>query len=747
MEYQDYSSLKQLLESNKENQQLILTVESIQVVNQHEVCNIIEKCTENVEHLRDLFVKHLNPEEIKEKDSPSFTITSSDKATYTIAIKQKAISLGDIDRLHRVFPNLKSISLYMFNLRYDKEDDTVEANADNSVSSIDITLNTFPVNMSKLVMYIFNGYGKHLTTLKMKKGGNVSNKDKKWQDPPQVIVDDGKLLLKHKYQLPKLETVEVCHFYQSFPTAAFAEALSESNCALHHAAFIGVAQSDFIVMHLKKMAKETLRTLALGTQDYPKLQDLDLFPLNSLSLRWADKTAIDVNAVLNALPQLKSLDLGYDVEYSQLQESKTKLKHKTHLQSITLHRGIIDEKVLDTIAADVPSVTKLTLSSCKFGSSRVSMEEKITLLNYRLKELVLDNCALHFNKKDSIEKRHINKLNINIDSGRKYTAKIASKARASMAKYEHVSNVGNQFSYICFSETTARPTNTLTIMLKSIGCIKLDTMGLKAVQFQSDAASPEQTLAELDGDNYGDWTEDVVEESIATEAIVVEEQLIEEGDEEIVEEQVVEKIEEEIVVAPTDGSLAATEDNSEYQLLTASEARRIKRLQEMDKDFTTPTETDATSDDSDMEESIAEQRSMRARQTSAITTRELSKRKRVNHESSDDFDEQSDSESESQLESESESESQSESEEEYKPVRSARETKRIKSIKYTKPIIKVYPSKRLAGGISREQDAGVEKVVSSKWPQLGYKRVIDQDVNVGSGDGLIVCVTLWLHDA
>ncbi|KAK4509735.1 uncharacterized protein ATC70_007037 [Mucor velutinosus] len=702
MEYTDKHSLKLLLKSKREDEELVSKVESVQLVNQHEICNIVDKCTENVEHLRDLFVKHLSSEEIKEKNTSSFTITSLDKTNCTIVTRQKTISLGDIDLLHRVFPNLNSINLYMFNLRYDEEESIAEANADNTVSSIDMTFNTFPANMSKLVMYILKSYGKHLTTLKIKKGGNISSKDKKWEDLSQGIVNDGELLLKHNYQLSKLKSVEISHFYQRFPTAAFVEVLSKSNCALQHAAFIGVAQSDSIVMHLKKMAKESFKDLALDTYDFPKLQDLSTFPLESLFLRWADNTAIDINAALSALPQLRKLDLGYDMDYNQLKESKTQLKQNTPLQSLTLHHVIIDKDILDTVAVDLPPLSKLTLSNCKFGSSRVSVQEKITLLNYRLRELVLDNCALYFNKKDSIEKRHINKLNINIDSDRKYTAEIVSKVRASMAKYEHISNVENQFSYSCFSETAVRPTNTLTLTLKSIESIKLDTMGLKAVKFQSDGVShSEPALAGVDNADYGELIENLIEESIAQEEAVVEKQVVEEVDEEIVEQQVIEEIDADAVMESLENEESAAvkeskeeenENDSEYQLLTESEIKRIKTLQEMDKDFAAATETDSsTTDESDIEEEgeeegLARRRSMRVRQISAsITMRELRKRKRVRYNSSDETSQESDSESE----------------DDDKPVRSARKRKRerefIKSIKSTQPVIKVYPSKRLQG--------------------------------------------------
>lgn len=703
MEYTvDNPSLKALLESKKENKQLVSKVQSIQLVNYYEVYNIVEKCTKDVEHLRDLFVKHVKPEEIKDKKLSSFTITSSDQATYTIATTKKSILLSEIDLLHRVFPDLKSISLYMFNLRYDEEKDIADANADNTVSSIDMTFNTLPAKMSKLITYIFNSYGKHLTTLKIKKGGNISSKDKKWENLSQKIVSDGELLLEHNYLLPKLETVEICQFYQMFPAAAFAKTLSKSNCLLQHASFIGVAQSDSILTHLKKMAKESLKTLALDTRDFPKLHDLTTFPLESLSLRWADNTAIDINAVLNALPHLKSLELGYDMDYKQLQESKTKLTQKTSLQSVALHHVIIDQATLDKIAVDLPTVSKLTLSSCKFGSSRLSVEEKITLLNYPLEELILDNCALYFNKKDGIEKRLINKLNININSDCNYTAEIVSKARASMAKFEHVSNVDNQFSYTCFSETAARPTNTLTIILKSIGSIKLDTMGLKAVEFQSDGISRlEPALADVDNIDYDDTIESLVEETIIQAEEIDEEQIIEEIDqeqdiEEIGQEQVIEEIDEEAAVAfiENEGSTAAEDSTGEEgksdgedPLLTKSQLKQIQKLQEMDQDFTTAAETDSTStDDSEIEEEedLTQRRSMRVRHISTIiTTRELREHKRVRYDFSD------------------ESSQESESEDDDKPVRNTREKKRmrksVKAFKSAEPVIKVYPSKRLEG--------------------------------------------------
>ncbi|KAL7327621.1 hypothetical protein PS15p_206030 [Mucor circinelloides] len=705
MEYANENSLKALLESKKQNQGLVSAVEYIYLVNQHEVPNIVDKCTEKVEHLRDLFVKHLKPEEIREKKAPSFTVASSDQTSYTIAIKQKTVSLGEIDLLHRVFPNLKAINLYMFNLRYDTEETVDEADTNSTVSSIDITLNTFPYNISKLIMYIFNRYGKNLTAFKINKGGNISSKEKKWKDLSEQIINDGKLLLAHSYHLPKLETVEVCHFYQKFPMTAFVEALSRSNCVLQRASFIGVAKSDAIVLHLKKMAKDSLKTLALGTYEFPKLQDLQTFSLESLSLRWADSNTIDINSALNALPHIKNLDLGYDLDYIRLQESKAKLDQGTSLENLTLHHAVIDKYILDKIATDLPNLTKLTLSSCKFGSSRASVEETVYLLNYRLRELVLDNCALYFNKKDSIEKRQINKLNIDIDSNRKYAAEIISKAKASMAKYEHVSNVKNQFSYTCLSETIERPTHTLTIMLKTIETIKLDTMGLKAVEFKADdipdleTTLPATQEKEADNVEYGELFESLIEENVEENDIeqdyteiqnIEREQVVEE---QIIEEQVIEKV----VVTMTDKPMVNEEFIFEENDEDSDEEKadgNDSQMKEMDKDFTIATDTDSTSSGEsgeEEEEDLAVRRSLRVRKvTASITERELRKRKRVRYNSSDESDQESESESESKSEADDD-----------KPIRSTREKKRmrkfIQSIKSVRPVIKVYPSKSLEG--------------------------------------------------
>ncbi|EPB92259.1 hypothetical protein HMPREF1544_00828 [Mucor circinelloides 1006PhL] len=695
MEYANENSLKALLESKKQNHGLASAVESIYLVNQYEVPNIVEKCTEKVEHLRDLFVKHLKPEEIREKKTLSFTIASSDQTSYTIAIKQKTVSLGEIDLLHRVFPNLKAINLYMFNLRYDAEETIDEADTNSAVSSIDMTLNTFPYNISKLIMYIFNRHGKNLTAFRINKGGNISNKDKKWQNLSEQVAKDGQSLLAHRYDLPKLETVEVCHFYQKFPMTAFVEALSRSNCVLQRASFIGVAKPDAIVLHLKKMAKDSLKTLALGTYEFPKLQDLQTFPLESLSLRWADSNTIDINSALNALPHIKDLDLGYDLDYIRLEESKAKLDQGTSLENLTLHHAVIDKHILDKIATDLPNLTKLTLSSCKFGSSRASVEETVHLLNYRLRELVLDNCALYFNKKDSIEKRQINKLNINIDSDRKYTAEIISKAKASMAKYEHVSNVKNQFSYTCLSETIARPTNTLTIMLKTIETIKLDTMGLKAVEFKADdipdleTTSPATQEKEADNVEYGELFESLIEENVEQNDIEQEyaeiqsierEQVVEE---QIIEEQVIEKVVVTMTDKPMENEKFTVEENDGDSDEEKAD-NNDRRMTEMDKDFTIATDIDSTSSgesEEEEEEDLALRRSLRVRKVSAsITERELRKRKRVIYNSSDESGQESDDD---------------------KPVRSTREKKRmrkfIQSIKSARPVIKVYPSKSLEG--------------------------------------------------
>lgn len=695
MEYANENSLKALLESKKQNHGLASAVESIYLVNQYEVPNIVEKCTEKVEHLRDLFVKHLKPEEIREKKTLSFTIASSDQTSYTIAIKQKTVSLGEIDLLHRVFPNLKAINLYMFNLRYDAEETIDEADTNSAVSSIDMTLNTFPYNISKLIMYIFNRHGKNLTAFRINKGGNISNKDKKWQNLSEQVAKDGQSLLAHRYDLPKLETVEVCHFYQKFPMTAFVEALSRSNCVLQRASFIGVAKPDAIVLHLKEMAKDSLKTLALGTYEFPKLQDLQTFPLESLSLRWADSNTIDINSALNALPHIKDLDLGYDLDYIRLEESKAKLDQGTSLENLTLHHAVIDKHILDKIATDLPNLTKLTLSSCKFGSSRASVEETVHLLNYRLRELVLDNCALYFNKKDSIEKRQINKLNINIDSDRKYTAEIISKAKASMAKYEHVSNVKNQFSYTCLSETIARPTNTLTIMLKTIETIKLDTMGLKAVEFKADdipdleTTSPATQEKEADNVEYGELFESLIEENVEQNDIEQEyaeiqsierEQVVEE---QIIEEQVIEKVVVTMTDKPMENEKFTVEENDGDSDEEKAD-NNDRRMTEMDKDFTIATDIDSTSSgesEEEEEEDLALRRSLRVRKVSAsITERELRKRKRVIYNSSDESGQESDDD---------------------KPVRSTREKKRmrkfIQSIKSARPVIKVYPSKSLEG--------------------------------------------------
>lgn len=639
------NSIKAFLQSTKEDRQLASSVESVQLINHHELSNIVEKCTKDVQHLRDLFVEHLSAEEIKEKTTSSFTIISPDESTYTIVIKQKAILLEEIDLLHRVFPNLKSMELYMFNLRLDDANDSKISMADNIISNIDMTFNTFPLDMGKFIMYLFGGYGENLKSLKLKKGGNISNKDQKWNEPASTIIQDGKKLLENNFHLPKLETVEICHFYQNFPMVEFVECLTESGCVLQHAAFIGVAKSEQVVLHLKNMAQKSLKSLALDTYKFPNLETLKVFPLESLSLRWGDATAIDIVSTVNILPNIKELDLGYDVDYVHFSPKKdTKVNHKVSLESLTLYHAIFDKIMLENVAQYLPKLVKLKLSHCKFGSSRTSFEESLSLKNYHLKQLILENCSLYSNKKDSIEKRMINKLNISIDSAFNYNAKITSKNQATMAKYENLSNVENEFSYCCFSETISRPTNTLSIFLKSIKLIKFDEIGLKSVEFYTESAvTPTENTDNIENDNFID---NFMEEDI-------EEENLELDDEKEIEAQ---------------------------DLLNDVGKEKFKKVLEADTNYSYPsTESSSSSDEEEEEERfVLKRKSMRIKKVSTRSERLFRSRKRVkhNHSTSDNEKDEDDDDSE-------------ETRDRLKAF--------IENIKLYKPVIYVYPVKTMQG--------------------------------------------------
>lgn len=645
------NSIKDFLQNVKEDSQLASSVESVQLINHHEISNIVEKCTKDIQHLRDLFVEHLSAEEIKEKTTSSFTIISLDETTYTIVIKQKAILLEEIDLLHRVFPNLKSIELYMFNLRLDERNISKISMAENAISNIDMTFNAFPPDMSKFVMYLFDGYGENLKSLKLKKGGNISNKDQKWDEPASAITQNGKKLLENNFYLPKLENVEICHFYQYFPMAEFVKCLAESGCVLQHAAFIGVAKSEQIVLHLKTMAQKSLKSLALDTYKFPNLETLKTFPLESLSLRWGDATVIDIISTLNVLPNIKELDLGYDVNYVHFSSEKySKLNCKVSLESLTLYHAILDNIVLENVAQYLPKLVNMNLSNCKFGSSRVSSEESLSLKNFHLKQLILENCSLYSNKKDSIEKRMINKLNVIIDSPSNYNAKITSKNQASMAKYESLSNVKNEFSYYCFSETTSRPTNTLNIFLKFIKLIKLDETGLKSIEFYTKSAiRPREDIDNFEND---DFVESFVEEDI-------EEKDLELGDEKEIEVQ---------------------------DLLNDIEKKKLKNSQEADNNYLyLSTDSSSSSDDEEEEERfVLKRKSMRLKNVSTRSERLIRSKKRVkyNHDISDNGED----------EEENEVNDNDNSEKTRDRLKAF-----IENIRLYKPVIYVYPVKTMQG--------------------------------------------------
>ncbi|KAI8643196.1 hypothetical protein BD408DRAFT_415423 [Parasitella parasitica] len=717
MEFTKENSLKALLQDAKKNEQLAPFVRSIQVVNHSEVLNIVEKCSESTAYLRDLFVKHLKTSEIKDKNTSTFTIASPDKINYTIVVKQKTISLMEIDLFQHVFPHLKSVYLFMFNLRYDEIDGLTTNKVANTISSIDMTFNTTPADISKLIMYVFDSYGENLEALKIKRGGGVMNKDTKWEEPSDEIANYGTKLLEHKYCLPNLETVEISQFYQYFPMAEFVECLSQSNCVLKHVSFIGVAKADSIASHLKNVASKSLKSLALDIYEYPNLQDLQDFPLEFLSLRWGDSTTIDIISVIGTFPRLKRLDLGYDVDYVNLDESKGQLNQAAVLESLTLHHAIIDKNVLEKLAHFLPKLNDLKLSNCKFGASRTSIEEVISLENYHLQQLILENCSLYSNKRDSVEKRIINKLYIVINSKTSYSAEITSKNRARMAKFENISNIDNTFSYYCFNENMPRPTNTLKILLKSIKYVKFDSMGFKALTFTSDCAAYSDlyesfTKVDIPNDglivnikketsfkethdknvnerkedggkvNHDDDEKEDVEKEESNENNDENDEDGEEGKEKDEDKDEEEKGEEE-----EEEEEEEKKHDSENELSVA-ETNRIEKLQEADQDYTSSEDTDSSSSDSEEEEEeLSRRRSLRVRNVPInINKRDLRKRKKVRYNSdvpSEEFSEDSSS---------NENDTDEVSNRDANRMRAF-----IRNAKLYKPIIRLYPYKSAPG--------------------------------------------------
>ncbi|CEP11658.1 hypothetical protein [Parasitella parasitica] len=712
MEFTEENSLKTLLQNVKKNNEFAPSVKSVQLVNHVEIPNIVGRCSENTVYLRDLFVKHFNSSVNKDKNQSTFTIISPDKTDYTIVVKQKAISLMEIDLLQHVFPNLKSVYLYMFNLRYEDSDTLNAKKVANTISSIDMTFNTLPADISKLIMYIFDNYGENLERLTVKKGGDIIKKDKKWEAPSEEIVNYGKKLLEHNYSLPNLKTVDISHFYQCFPMAEFVKCLSQSSCALKHVSLIGVAEANPLVLHLKNVAKKSLKSLALDTYEYPNLQNLQDFPLESLSLRWGDSTVIDIVSVLKAFPSLKKLELGYDMDFLHLKESEDELNQPSVLESLTLCHAIIDKDVLEKLAHFMPNLHDLKLSNCKFGTSRISMEEALSLEKFHLQQLILENCSLYSSKKDNIEKRVINKLNIAINSRSNYSAEITSKNQASMAKFESISNVDNEFSYCCFNENASRPTNTLKILLKSIKSVKFDSMGFKGVTFTSD------------GSDYGDLDESFMNPNTASMEINEKESGFQETSNKNVEKRSDEKVnhdedekeydENDSIEEKNDTKEGGDEDRDEIDesddgeesisqkeekedvddgndtetYFSAVETKRVEKVQEVDDDFTNSEGADSSSAESEEEEEeeedLSRRRSLRVRNVSVyINKRELRKRKRVLYNSD--------------ISSEESSEEHSDADDKIIDRDAKRTRTLVKKTRLDRSIIRLYPSKSHPG--------------------------------------------------
>lgn len=563
--------------------------------------------------------------------------------------KSKSLPLRDLARYHTVMPNLKSIRLYMLNMDINDVNTTF---SNNNIEEIDIILNAYTGSTADLLMHIFKSYESSLKTLKLERNKNTSKPSKQDEDNVEYI-PNSRELNNSQFKLYHLETLVIKYFYQSLPTAELIQALLTADCKLKHASCIGLNDEGCTLLSkLLDASRHTLESLAISSLDRPDSSLLQgLHALKSLSLFWSNtEQHVDVIRFLMLLPQLISLELGYEGKHGVLSHDVVNLEKYTALNKLAFINLIIKGDEFSHMHEHIPHLTEIGLYNCKFGAQRTDMEANLSLKDYSLKSLLVEDGHLYYSKKDKQRsKRAICKYIITMESNVEMTGYIAGKTKATSRVEENISMLSNTFSYVCVANNaTTKPLPVLNINVQLLEVLQLDKNGLKAAHFravqdeadqvinsaiedQASEALPSEILGEIDQDYaafaFDDYGMDLPELE-ELEAQATENEQTEEIDF-FADDTGEHEINEEGSIDEDNDQIEEDEIKNDQEVL---EHTVRKRRTESDSDYTSEDVVSSSeSDSSDEEESTNIRRSTRLASTIPQRTRGAAQRKNKRH--------------------------------------------------------------------------------------------------------------------
>ncbi|KAI9475996.1 MAG: hypothetical protein EXX96DRAFT_575386, partial [Benjaminiella poitrasii] len=397
----------------------------------------------------------------------------------------RTINLDDLLLFSKILPNLESIKLDMFYINTDKPTAVKDI---YKIKYLDIRIPGPLDSEANFFTYVLKSYNSSLRSFNFERDEAQWAKDQsKWKKWRVRGLPDETQLKKCRVSLPCLKSLALNYLHYTSPVQILSEVLARSNCALEHFSIISSADPTDFLPNLMKDNYATLNKLSIVSHhefDYRQLTAAKF--LKTLHCRHCipDKPVVIID-IMRLLPSLEELDVGFEGNLGTLRRPKLDSAGTYNLTKLTLSYICLKGSELSHLHVYIPHLSDITLSNCRIGRTESGSEERLSLKNYDLKTLIIENCKLYSARNDS---KHpvIGKYKVQLTTDDKYEASITSKAKGCSKEEEYLSTRdSNTFCYTALTNRKflAFEASTLKIYINTLKSLKCDKKGLNSIGF------------------------------------------------------------------------------------------------------------------------------------------------------------------------------------------------------------------------------------------------------------------------
>lgn len=386
---------------------------------------------------------------------------------YNNASKKKLkVTLDLLAEITSTIPTLKNIKFDNINFKVERDDSMMNNDNDyNSIESVEISLGNTVTSPATLLNSIVASYHKNLKRIKLVTG---ERKDK-WL-PYNGGSDDLVDIMSFQtegIELKHLESVDISFFGYLIDTDRFLDELAKTKSKLKDLTLRGCVYGRSVLYTITNYYYQSLESLELSTEYYCNLSSLKTMEkLTHFSYVWENlEEKVDIIKILMMVPNLTSLKLGYSKIHGDLINNMTNFEVYNNLFQLSLQNLNLLGTEVDRLAEQLPNLREIYFTKCKFGKSKIRLENEATLFlkNFTLKKLILDSCSLYYSKKEVKNKRPITKFKFDILQQEPYA--VALESTLDENKKGSILADGDRFMY----QTSNEKENTLIIKITSLG--------------------------------------------------------------------------------------------------------------------------------------------------------------------------------------------------------------------------------------------------------------------------------------